>query len=192
MNTTQNDTSPTIGVDSYKNVYISYTTGTVSGGSLTGTSDIVIMKIQVVTSSSMASCLLKGTMVQTDYGLVPIERIREGDYVLNQHGKPVKVRNIGSWTYTYADSETSEWQQVYKLPKGSFQCDSDTYLSKGHRIVCRNGGFVLPSNLSLERANPSEICEKDGTYTLYHLRLERQSGRNHIVVNGNCVVEDWK
>ena len=46
MNTTSNDTYPTISVDSSQNVYVSYmTTGVVSGGTLRGTSDIVVFKL---------------------------------------------------------------------------------------------------------------------------------------------------
>ena len=46
MNTTGNDVSPTIAVDSTGNVYISYqTAGTVSGGTFVGVSDICVLKM---------------------------------------------------------------------------------------------------------------------------------------------------
>jgi hypothetical protein len=46
VNTAQSDTTPSIGVDSLGNVYVSYlTAGTVSGGVLSGTSDIVLFKL---------------------------------------------------------------------------------------------------------------------------------------------------
>ena len=189
--TTTLDTTTTTTLDTTTTTTLDTTTTTTLDPTTT-TTTVVLRTTTTHNYSLNESCLIQGTLVLTESGYKPIETIRSGDYVLNQDGKPVRVLDAASWKHSYADSELSEWKQVYKIPAGLFWASSDVYISKGHRIVCGNGGFVLPANVGLERADKSEFCDEDGMYTLYHLRLDRAFGRNHLVINGKCVVEDWK
>lgn len=135
-------------------------------------------------------CLLKGTRVKTESGYTPIESIQQGDYIVNQESKLVQVTETGKWEFRFDEPTNSPWVQVYKLPKGIFSTDSPVYISKGHRIVLKNGGTILPTNIGIQPATKEEICDEDGMYTLCHIRVE-QSKQNHLVVNGNCIVESW-
>jgi hypothetical protein len=137
------------------------------------------------------SCLLKGTMVKVRGGFQPIETLQTGDIVINHLGKEIQIIQTGQWNYNYKNINEVVLSQIYKIPKGKFGTNTDTYLSKGHRILTKHGNLVIPEKLKLEQAKKEEYCDEGGNYTLYHIKLEN-CVTNHIVISGNCIVEDWK
>ena len=140
-------------------------------------------------SSGSESCLAKGTLVYTPSGYTRIEVLKEGDQIYNQHTQPVYVEQILSNTYTYSTS--NPFNVMYKIPKGSLGNSSPVYLTRGHRVIRKNGNAVLPEKLGFLPAPYSEFFEEKGAYTVYHIRV-KDSEKNHLVVNGGCVVESWK
>lgn len=134
------------------------------------------------------SCLLSGTRVQTPNGPVPIESVRVGDMVLNHKKEAVRVIEIGSGTHNVATARKLD--TIYTIPQNQYGAKSAVYLTKGHRVLTKHGNLVLPEKLGFLPAHPSEYCDSEGNYTVYHLRLD--DSESSIVVNGGCAVESWK
>ena len=135
------------------------------------------------------SCLLQGTRVHTPLGYTPIEKIREGDLIYNQEREPIYVEQVMCNTYTFQTN--NPFNIVFKIPKGSLGNKSAVYLTRGHRVIRKNGNAVLPEKLGFLPAPYPEVFDEKGTYTVYHIRV-KDSEKNHLVVNGGCVVESWK
>jgi hypothetical protein len=131
-------------------------------------------------------CLLEGTLVRTPTHYKPIETFQVGDYILSHCNLAKKVTKVGKWKCTYDEHESS--QTMYKLPRGSYGALDPVYLSKLHKIS--NGSRMLyPATLKLEKADPREFTNR-GKYTIYNLEVEN-GVLNHLVVNGECVVDSW-
>jgi len=133
-------------------------------------------------------CLLKGTLVKTPKGPQPIETLAVGDFVLNSKGRAVKITETSQSTHGYEaaryGNDASKW--VYKVPAGKFGAKTDLYITYGHRIFVSDKESTIARFLGCELAEKAEICEKNGTYTVYNLGVEDGS---NLVVNGGCVVE---
>jgi hypothetical protein len=159
--------------------------------------DSVLKKIHVITPTTIYTgtprpCLLKGTLVKTPAGWAPIETIQEGDVVMNHNREMKKVIKTDHWENEYDTADRAAW--VYKVPAGKLKASSDLYISCLHRFVFPDGSTKIARQMGYPRASKEEVCKeeegKEGKYTLYHLRLEDPE-KNHLVVNGGCVVECW-
>jgi len=192
FNTSLFDAPSSISVDS-DGLYITYQTeGTVPGGSRPvgdKSQDIVVLRM----NKPPSVCLLEGTLVRTPSGSTPIELIKEGDYVLNQHYNPVRVTLTTSRTLQYNANPTTKCDLnnvLYTLPSGTLGATSNVYLSKHHKFMTSDGTMKKPEEYGLKRSELSDICKTGELYTVYHLRLEDEYN-NHFIVNGDCIVEDW-
>jgi hypothetical protein len=134
----------------------------------------------------LVNCLLKGTKVKTPYGFSLIENIKEGDIVLNQHGYLTKVIKTISWGIKWADIDKDESNKVYKIAAGKHGCNETVYISHWHQILI-NSRLICAKDAGLPLATEAEVGSE---FTYYHICLEDYE-RNHLVVNGNCVVESW-
>lgn len=135
------------------------------------------------------SCLLKGTLVHSPMGYVAIETLKEGDPIFNQDNVAIRVEQMFSSTYTFQTNDP--FSVIYKIPKGASGNKTHVYLTRGHRVIRKNGNGVLPEKLGFVPAPYSEVFDEKGSYTVYHIRVQ-DSEKNHLVVNGGCVVESWK
>lgn len=142
---------------------------------------------QTVYQLVTGSCLLRGTRVETPNGPVPIEALRTGDTIVNQHGIPIRVKKVAVAKHTF--HTTSKDNHLYKVPKGKYGATSDVYLSRWHCMLGTNR-MVPPEQLGLRPAQPDEYCDADGVYTVFHIMVE-DGANNHLVVNGGCVVESF-
>jgi hypothetical protein len=190
MNTAGDDALPTIAADS-SGLYITYTTnGTVSGGTFSGGSyDMVVMRMK----APIPICLLQGTLVRTPKGSVPIELLKQDNYVLNQHYKPVRIVRTIKRGLQYKPNPTSKYDLdnvLYTLPAGTLGATSNVYLTTHHRFMTADGSMKKPEEYGLARAKSSDVCDARGLYFVHHLRLE-DCYNNHFLVNGDCIVEDW-
>ena len=191
MNTGGNEFQQSIAADS-DSLYITYyTTGTVSGGVLSGsgTTDIVVMRMR----DPLSICLLEGTLVRTPTGSVPIELVKKGDYVLNQHYNPVRVLLTSKRTFQYKENPTNKFDMdnaLYTLPAGTLGATSNVYLTRHHKFLTSDGTMKKPEEYGLKRSKLSEFSRTNNLYSVYHLRLE-DCYNNHFIVNGDCIVEDW-
>ena len=153
--------------------------------------------VKVVKPVSKVSCLLEGTLVETDKGYVPIENIRVGDTIRTKHYF-IDVVKVGKWSVDLNNEEdrNNVSKKIHKISAGTYGAECDTYISHYHRVLVDENPeseeetrvFRLPTSLGLPVADPSEYS-KNGKYTLYHLEL---AIGNHYVVNGGCMVESWK
>lgn len=151
------------------------------------TSSGVFDEFPIVSPAKNTACLLKGTLVKIPTGYKPIEQFKTGDTVLTHLNETATVTQVGQWAHNF--SEENPLAKMYKIPRGKLGAKTDTYLSKGHRILTKHSNLVLPAKLGFALANKEEFCDSQGDYTLYHLRVDRG---DNIVINGSCVVESWK
>ena len=144
-----------------------------------------------------AACVLEGTEVWTDKGMVAIENLKVGDSICTRHYE-IAVTKIGKWTIDLNTEQDRDdlSKKMYKIAAGKYGAERDVYISHYHRVLVDENPeseeesrvFRLPTSLGLPVADPREYS-KDGKYTLYHLQL---AVGNHYVVNGDCMVESWK
>lgn len=142
------------------------------------------------------SCLLEGTLVWTTKGYLPIESLKIGDTIENNHFY-IDITKVGKWSVDLNCEENRNdiSKKIYKIPAGKFGAKTDIYISHYHRILYyinpesndEERAYDIPINLGLQPANPEEFSD-NGKYNLYHLQLAVE---NHYVVNGECMVEAW-
>lgn len=132
------------------------------------------------------NCLLKGTKVKILGGYKLIENIKVGDFVLSHKGQLVQVLKTVSWDIKWSETATNESNTVYKIPAGEVGCDEDTFISAYHQILI-DGKLIAAKDAGLELAKESEVGSE---FTFYHLQVVNYA-ENHLVVNGNCIVESW-
>jgi hypothetical protein len=137
-------------------------------------------------SLKQINCLLKGTKVKILGGYKLIEDIKVGDFILSHKGQLVQVVKTVSWDIKWSENATNESNTVYKIPAAILGCDEDTYISAYHQILI-DGQLVAAKDAGLELAQESEVGSE---FTFYHLHVVNYE-ENHLVVNGNCIVESW-
>jgi len=174
---------------------------TIGNGStlVTGVTNVLSVSVPVTisVSSGKVACVLEGTEVWTDKGMVAIENLKVGDSIRTRHYK-IAVTKIGKWTIDLNTEQDRDdlSKKMYKIAAGKYGTERDVYISHYHRVLVDENPdsdeesrvFRLPTSLGLPVADPREYS-KDGKYTLYHLQL---AVGNHYVVNGDCMVESWK
>ena len=142
------------------------------------------------------ACLLEGTLVRTPDGYVPIETIREGDYIRTLK-YDIVVTKVGKWEVDLNDEKQRNdlSRKMYKIPAGVLNCNKDTYISHYHRILMEDASqeenpklFRLPEKIGLQVANPHEFAV-DGKFRFYHLQVKYG---NYFMVSGGCIVEAWE
>jgi hypothetical protein len=134
----------------------------------------------------LINCLLKGTKVKILGGYKLIENIKVGDFILSHKGQLVQVLKTVSWDIKWSETATNESNTVYKIPVGELGCNENTYISAYHQILI-DGKLVAAKDAGLELARESEVGSE---FTFYHLQVVNYVD-NHLVVNGNCIVESW-
>ena len=124
--------------------------------------------------------------MKTPRGYIPIELIKEGDTIISHCNLVKKVTRVGKWDCVYEGHTLA--QTMYKVNKGTYGAKKDVYLSHFHKIS-DGKMLLLPTTLGLEKAKPEEYV-RNGKFTLYHLQVPNGLV-NHLVVNGDCVVDSW-
>lgn len=174
---------------------------TIGNGSTlaTGATNVISVSVPVTISASTgkAACVLEGTEVWTNKGMVAIENLKVGDSIRTRHYE-IAVTKIGKWSVDLNNEQDRNdlSKKMYKIAAGKYGAERDVYISHYHRILVDENPdseeesrvFRLPTSLGLPVAEPSEYS-KNGKYTLYHLQL---AVGNHYMVNGDCMVESWK
>jgi hypothetical protein len=127
--------------------------------------------------------------VSTPSGLVPIEDLREGDFVLTRKGKLSRVTAISLDSVQWLDNQPNENAIVFKIPAGQLGAKMDCYISFWHRVWHKEAWHTAAS-LGIAKATREEICT-DGTdvYRLYNLALE--DPEDDFVICGGVKVEAW-
>ena len=159
-------------------------------------SDGLITETYYVRILLKIGCLLKGTLVLTEKGYVPIETLKVGDSVRTQNYL-IAITKIGKWSVDLNTEEDREdlSKKMYVIPEGRYGALRDVFISRNHRFMFEEGEFSdcyerlmgTPVKVGLRPAVLSEFAP-DGKYTLYHLELKFG---NYYIVNGLCRVESW-
>ncbi len=82
-------------------------------------------------------CFLKGTLIRTPTGEVPIETLKEGDEVVTTTGEIKAITNIQRATVPPTESTNP-----YKIPEGDLGATQDLYLSPTHGVRTAGGETV--------------------------------------------------
>ena len=136
-------------------------------------------------------CFLKGTMVNTPNGIIPIEKLNNNEYIINDLGEKVKINLIKSWTTDNFNDGTIP----YIIPKDSLKTDyplKDTYISPYHRVKLPNDEFIRANQINLPfvkqmKNNGNFLSNKDFNIekiTYYNFILEKNS---NFIANGMVV-----
>ncbi len=128
-------------------------------------------------------CFLKGTLVQTPSGNIPIEDITTNSFVNNQHGKPVKVIYTTSRTFSYA----AHPDVMYKIPKDARGNTTDLFITKQHPFFI-NGERKEARDLGFSVASEAEVVDENGNITVYNISIVDGNIKNLILVNGHCEI----
>lgn len=82
-------------------------------------------------------CFLKGTLIRTPSGEVPIETLKEGDEVLTTTGEVKAIANIQRATVPPTEDTCP-----YKIPAGDLGATQDLYISPTHGVRTAGGETV--------------------------------------------------
>ena len=113
-----------------------------------------------------SSCLLKGTMIQTIDGEMPIENIQKDDFLILSNGKKAKVINTTSERFHLTNPI-----DLYCIEKNTFAPNvphQDTFLSPRH-VFGYKGKLYHPEHLTLKGVYK---CTDKDEFELYNLELE--------------------
>lgn len=152
-----------------------------TANSLEATASTVTVKLPK--GSAIKPCVLRGTEVlayrKDKPCLLPIQHVKEGDYVMNQEGRPVKVLR-----HTNNVIITNSWTTPHMVPTGYFGKDQPykrLYISGDHGIMYGKGRlypYKMPG--AFRRVPVNSIVE------YHHLMLEN-SQTNCFFANGLLV-----
>ena len=123
-------------------------------------------------------CFAKGTPILTPNGNIPIEDLKENDFVLTGDNRCVKITKV---FYNKYALDSKSYPVV--IPKGFNGCTQETLVSFKHAIFM-NGEFIQAGKLGLKRRKGY------GAIEYYNLKLEGDHRTDTLVVNG-LVAESW-
>jgi hypothetical protein len=152
-----------------------------SSSELIATTSTVTVSLPL--TSTIKPCVLKGTEIvrcqPNGNQLVSIEKINEGDYVLNQDGIPVKVLR-----HTSNVISTDRWTSPYMIPANYFgngQPYRTLFISGDHGILFKNKRLYPYQMPGAFRQTPVH------TIVEYHHLLLDNHNNNYYFANGLLV-----
>lgn len=119
-------------------------------------------------------CFLKGTLILTPLGEVPVEKLAVGDLIVTHGGEERSIRWIGRRTFM---SEQGNWPTRFVpvcVARGALGPDSprrDLYLSPGHMVFIDN--VLVPIKHLVNGKSITSAPPEDDTVIEYlHIELE--------------------
>ncbi len=147
------------------------------GGSISvrgATVDEVIAQIEV-------ACLLRGTMIATPTGEVPVEQLSIGDEVLTVDGVARPIRWIGTRAYAGAFVKAGKKIAPVVFKTGSLgpnMPSRDLYVSPEHAVLVDN--VLVPADLLVNGSSIRQVADID-TVEYFHLEFDAPEV---IITNG--------
>lgn len=134
----RNASNPQLSIDTNNNIYITYTissSASVSGGTNSGDSDIVVFKLSESNGGGEPVCFLEDTLIKTIDGEKKIQDLRSSDYVINYYGEEVPIKYLAKGEIKHLRPRTKVYP--YLIPKNTFGINLpsiNTYISPSHII----------------------------------------------------------
>ena len=108
-------------------------------------------------------CLLEGTLIPTEHGEIPVEKLTSGDKILDSNGNLVEVRWVGVQTFSPPFIGKEIWPvKISKGALGESTPNEDLYVSQDHAIfiqgllICANA-LVNGTTITLVKPSTSFI-----------------------------------
>jgi hypothetical protein len=137
--------------------------------------------------SQAVPCLLRGTMVRTPSGEVPVESLAIGDLVLTTDGKAEELKWIGRRGYARALVEGNEKVMPILFEPGSLGVNApsrDLYVSPEHAVLIEHA--LVPARLLV---NGASIRRVDGFETVEYFHLEFD--RPEVIFTDGAATESY-
>jgi len=131
-------------------------------------------------------CITKGTRILTPNGYVPVEDIKQYDYITTSDGRNVIVRGVKSLNITTITPQTVP----YLIPAHTFgenKPERDVKISRSHLVEVGDNLWMSPRNLAKQYAAIAPYGAED-TVTYYSI-LTANYFTDNLVVEGGLVIE---
>jgi hypothetical protein len=146
-----------------------------------------------VSNSNQIVCIVKGSMIQTPSGDVPIENLHTGDIVVTGDGREVPIISMKQITVVAASTNNAP----YVIEKDAFGINYPSYrleVSPRHAIQLKNGLWEIPREAA--KVNPRVYQKKESfgkQVVYYHFALPNYA-TDTTIVNGTTteVLNDGK
>lgn len=114
-------------------------------------------------TTSYVYCLLEGTLIPTERGEIPVEKLTSGDKVFDSNGNLVEIRWVGVQTFSPLFSGKEIWPvKISKGALGESSPNRDLYVSQDHAIflqgllVCAEA-LVNGRSITVEKPTDASI-----------------------------------
>jgi hypothetical protein len=127
-------------------------------------------------SSGIVNCFLSGTLIETNKGPIPIEKLSEGDLVLTLSGEYIPIKWIGKQKlYGYFVPKKNSPVCIHAGALGEGLPQRDLYVSPAHAI--KVGDFLVAARLLVNAVTVTQE-QWTGHIEYYHVDL----GEHHCVL----------
>ena len=135
-------------------------------------------KFQEYLQLIMMPCLNKGTLIKTKIGSLPIESLKIGDKILNQHLQEILIKDIKK-----CKKDTDDFTLLKKNKLGKNNPSKDLVISNLHILKGKDNKLYLPKTSNKFRPLPQQEIE------FYH--IETDNYNNDWFIANNCLVETF-
>ena len=154
-------------------------------------------------------CFLKGTMIETMKGMIPVEELRPNMFVKTYEHSYVPIKLIGKRTITHDSKKERNKEQLFVCKKELYPDATEDLVITGchsllvkrdflekeeeQRIIDANGGIYLTDKLVRLPAVAdlqTIIYPEDGDYEIYHFALDHTDDRMNYGIYANGLLAE--
>ena len=154
-------------------------------------------------------CFLKGTMIETMKGMIPVEDLRPNMFVKTYEHSYVPIKLIGKRTITHDSKKERRKEQLFVCKKELYPGATEDLVITGchsllvkrdflekdeeQRIIDANGGIYLTDKLVRLPAVAdlqTIIYPEDGDYEIYHFALDHTDDRMNYGIYANGILAE--
>ena len=154
-------------------------------------------------------CFLKGTMIETMKGMIPVEELRPNIFVKTYEHSYVPIKLIGKRTITHDSKKERNKEQLFVCKKELYPGATEDLVITGchsllvkrdflerdeeQRIIDANGGIYLTDKLVRLPAVAdlqTIIYPEDGDYEIYHFALDHTDDRMNYGIYANGILAE--
>jgi hypothetical protein len=154
-------------------------------------------------------CFLKGTMIETMKGMIPVEELHPNMFVKTYEHSYVPIKLIGKRTITHDSKKERNKEQLFVCKKELYPGATEDLVVTGchsllvkrdflekdeeQRIIDANGGIYLTDKLVRLPAVAdlqTIIYPEDGDYEIYHFALDHTDDRMNYGIYANGILAE--